>query len=274
MDKFYCKTCDRYYKLKTGPNYLVVCPFCKECIGSISDYGFGPIAPCTVTIGKEEFGQILQVDGYTLVSEKYHVRELAKGGYKDLACYKSAAETVKVWLIDHKPEHEWFMERNKDSRSRYTYIDLYIFALLCGVGLQNDEHFKEALDEILIENPDDEDAIDLKDRISADRTSAARSSAANASKDAILHTFTLMNESMFDKYKFGKKLMEILAEYYKGCELESFARKMYELWGFLPYHFRDEKPFIYLFGADDHLAYGNRKECDDELGKAFYYYDE
>lgn len=259
MSKFYCKTCDRFYNLKAGPNYLVVCPFCKEYVGSESDYGFGPIAPCTVSIGEEVFGEILPVDGYTLVSEKFHVREWARGGYKDLECYKSAAETVKAWLTEHQQEHEWFKERNESSRSRYTYTDLYVFALLYGVGLQDDELYKEALDEILMADPEDEDAIELK---------------YETIKNAVLHTFRLMEERDFDKTVFGKRLMGVLAEYFKGCDLKAFADSMYKLWGFLPYRFSEEKPFHYLFSAGDHLSYGNRGACYDELATAFHYYDE
>ena len=257
MDKFHCKNCDEFFELKTGPCYLVICPYCKKEVGSISDYGFGPIAPCSVYVGVEEFGEIIQKDGYTLISRKYGIEHRLNGGYKDLACYKDCARFVENWLTLHMIRHKEIKEHNKDRREKYTYDDLYVFALLYGAGYDEEDNYIEALREIYMSNPEDEDAIELRGM---------------SVKNSVLHAFTLMNERNIDVPTFGKKLMRALSAYYKNTDLKSFAGNMYKLWGFLPYSFREDEPFMSLFRADDYLSYGNEKECRDILEKALNFY--
>ena len=113
MDTYHCDNCNEDFELKPGPTYLVICPFCKRYIGSISDYGFGPIAPCSVRVGVEELGEIIQKDGYTFVSTKYGIDHRLKGGYKNLECFTECAEYVESWLGLHMIAHMKIKEINK-----------------------------------------------------------------------------------------------------------------------------------------------------------------
>lgn len=100
-----CKDCGCEFEISKHPlgNIVVICPKCKGYIGSVSDYGYGPIAPCDVYIGEEIIGKITEEkQGYRFDSEKLGIGNLLDGKYADLECYKDAAALVK----DHYKQND------------------------------------------------------------------------------------------------------------------------------------------------------------------------
>ena len=98
-DKFVCKDCgfeiDAGQICKKTANMIEICPKCRKYIGSISDYGFGPITPCNIYVGNELAGVISKDgEGYRLDSEKLNVGFKLNGKYDNLACYKEAADYI------------------------------------------------------------------------------------------------------------------------------------------------------------------------------------
>lgn len=95
-----CKTCGKVVGLPPcGGNYIVFCPDCRKFITSISDYGFGPIVPCVICLGKEIIGTISEgSEGYILSSKTFGLNITLKGGYRDLAAYQEAEEIIQKYL--------------------------------------------------------------------------------------------------------------------------------------------------------------------------------
>lgn len=105
---FRCKECGCEVKIPKYPlgNVVVICPKCHKYIGSVSDYGHGPIVPCDVFVGEKNIGQIREApaDGsYRFLSSELNVAFSLKNGYKDLGCYKEVAEFVENYL--HEKEN-------------------------------------------------------------------------------------------------------------------------------------------------------------------------
>ncbi|MCR5793301.1 MAG: hypothetical protein K6G65_09040 [Lachnospiraceae bacterium] len=135
--------------------------------------------------------------------------------------------------------------------------ELFVYALLCGVGFDEYEKYEETLDFLFENNPDDEMLLDLEYR---DR------------KDAIIHVNSIMNDYIGDCILFGKCLMKELKDIYTRTEITEFGRKMYELWGVLPDVIDVEKePYYTLSYADDCLSFGDEKQCRELYEKMFDY---
>ena len=107
--EFHCKSCNRDFKARVAANVLMMCPYCLAEIGSISDYGFGPITPCNVHVGCEKVAEIINQNGYKLVSEENAIYHELSSGYKDLACYKEAAGLVHEWLLHSETSSQHYL---------------------------------------------------------------------------------------------------------------------------------------------------------------------
>ena len=107
MLTFNCKLCGRSFSATPSANILMICPYCRTDIGSISDYGFGPIIPCDVYVGMEKVADI--DENYVLKSDKYGISEKLTGEYKNLGYYKAAAEFMHEWLSHHETEAQHYI---------------------------------------------------------------------------------------------------------------------------------------------------------------------
>ena len=58
-----CKYCDTRFERRIYGNYSVRCPQCYRLIEHISDFGFGPVTPFYISVGKELVG-IVECRGY------------------------------------------------------------------------------------------------------------------------------------------------------------------------------------------------------------------
>lgn len=137
--------------------------------------------------------------------------------------------------------------------------ELIMYAVLCSIGYEKYDEYREKLDQLFLQNPQDEVLLDLEGR---------------SYKDAMLHLYYLFNDSQLDVVQFGKKLMNKLKDIYVAeNSLEDFGKRMYQLWQCLPNELSEEEPFHILSYADDPLSWGDEKQCRELYEKAIYYYD-
>ncbi|MDD4849910.1 MAG: hypothetical protein PHO10_04330 [Gemmiger sp.] len=53
-----CKHCKKEYEYQGGVNLIVFCPHCKTFDYLECEFGYGPVVPCTVSVGSKEIGVI------------------------------------------------------------------------------------------------------------------------------------------------------------------------------------------------------------------------
>lgn len=137
--------------------------------------------------------------------------------------------------------------------------ELFVYAILCGLGFEKYDKYKETLDHLFELNPTDEILLDLYDR---------------EYKDAMLHIHSIMNEYVLNCERFGKCLMRELRDVYLSIEITEFGKKMYELWKRLPYAINGmEEPFFVLSYADDCLSYGDEIQYRELYESMFEFYE-
>ena len=137
--------------------------------------------------------------------------------------------------------------------------ELFVCAILCGLGFEKYNKYKETMDRLLELNPTDEIVLDLYDR---------------SYKDVMLHLHSIMDEYTLDYELFGKCLMKELRTIYLSVEITEFGKKMYELWNRLPKAIdKMEKPFHVLSYAEDCLSYGDEKQCRELYESMFKFYE-
>ena len=88
--------------------------------------------------------------------------------------------------------------------------ELFVCAILCGLGFEKYNKYKETMDRLLELNPTDEIVLDLYDR---------------SYKDAMLHLHSIMDEYTLDYELFGKCLMKELRTIYLSVEIKEFGKK-------------------------------------------------
>lgn len=137
--------------------------------------------------------------------------------------------------------------------------ELFVCAILCGLGLEKYDIYREKLEQLFELNPSDEILLDLYDR---------------AYKDSLLHIHSIMNENTLNCELFGNFLMKELKKIYASIEITEFGKKMYELWNRLPNAIdKMEEPFHVLSYADDCLSYGDEKQCRKLYESMFEFYE-
>lgn len=138
--------------------------------------------------------------------------------------------------------------------------ELFVYAILCGVGFEKYDKYEDTLERLLEWDPTDEMLLDLYGR---------------KYKDAMLHIHSIMNEYTLDCELFGKCLMKELKDVYLSVEISEFGKKMYELWNRLPSAIDEmEEPFHILSYADDCLSYGDEKQCRELYESMFAFYEQ
>ena len=96
MENLECKTCGNTFLGPVAGNAIYLCPKCNAYVSCLCDYGFGPIAPCSVFIGEEEIAQIIVADRlkYKLHSDVLGIDMMLTKGYKNLEVYKEASSII------------------------------------------------------------------------------------------------------------------------------------------------------------------------------------
>ena len=137
--------------------------------------------------------------------------------------------------------------------------ELFVYAILCGLGFEKYDKYRETLEQVFELNPEDEMLLDLYSR---------------QYKDAMLHVHSLMNDYTLNCELFGKVLMKELRDIYLAVEIAEFAKEMYKLWNRLPNAIDEmEEPFHVLTYADDCLSYGDEKQCRELYEAMFDFYE-
>lgn len=137
--------------------------------------------------------------------------------------------------------------------------ELFVYAILCGLGFEKYDKYRETLEQLFELNPEDEMLLDLYSR---------------QYKDAMLHVHSLMNDYTLNCELFGKVLMKELRDIYLAVEIAEFAKEMYKLWNRLPSTIdKMEEPFRVLSYADDCLSYGDEKQCRELYESMFEFYE-
>ena len=130
--------------------------------------------------------------------------------------------------------------------------ELLAFALLHSVGFDIETDYRNKLDELFLETPEDDTLLELE----------SMSSKTKESMDYIRLHF---DYDQFDRYTFGKFLMETLKKHYSNTEIHLFARRMYLLWQRLPDNIQNEEPFHTMSYAGDSLTWGDEKQTRNHL---------
>lgn len=137
--------------------------------------------------------------------------------------------------------------------------ELFVCAILCGLGFEKYARYEETLERLFEMNPTDEMLLDLYGR---------------QYKDALLHIHSIMNEYPLNCELFGRCLMKELRDIYSSVEISEFGKRMYELWNRLPNAIDEmEEPFHVLTYADDCLSYGDEKQCRELYEAMFDFYE-
>ena len=57
-----CKHCKQEIEYEISANFIVFCPHCKKYVFLQCEYGYGPVVPCRVLLGREEIAMITDAD--------------------------------------------------------------------------------------------------------------------------------------------------------------------------------------------------------------------
>lgn len=146
-------------------------------------------------------------------------------------------------------------------RMRYTKMEkLFIYAILYSVGYDVWKMYEAELDKLFLDDIENDEYLTLEGM---------------SPKEAVLHTFSLMQMQPINHNVFGKELMIAIKPIYESCDIRDFGNRMHKLWQRLPNSIEyGEDPFFVFCYADDCLSYGDEKQCRDLYEGALAYYDE
>ena len=140
---------------------------------------------------------------------------------------------------------------------------LFAFAYLWAWDLDDEQVYRDILDNMFMNSPENELLLELEGLVSSYKESFFR----------IKRYFDYENAS-FDKNLFGKYLFEGLEKVYVSnkISIKEFSKRAYEIWNILPRDIVEEEPFFTLSYADDPLSWGDEKQTRDLYEKAFSFY--
>lgn len=82
-----CRFCGTEYQYENFPNVITFCPKCRKQDLLMCEYGYGPVAPCRIYLGKELIGLVTYDDKdhtrYRFDSMKYNIHRVLKSTYMD-----------------------------------------------------------------------------------------------------------------------------------------------------------------------------------------------
>ncbi|MBQ4523134.1 MAG: hypothetical protein IJA10_09315 [Lachnospiraceae bacterium] len=138
--------------------------------------------------------------------------------------------------------------------------ELLAYAYLLGMDLISEEIYEEKLNELFLQNPTDEDLLDLE-FLNRNR------------KETIIYIQTHLNYNSMDFDKFGRVLFGLLKPIYASMDIRRFGNAMYSLWEKLPGNLQDMQPFLILCYADDPLSWGDEKQSREIYEEMLEYYE-
>lgn len=138
--------------------------------------------------------------------------------------------------------------------------ELLVFAILFCAGYEVESEYQNRLDEMFLENPTDEDLLELE-------------FLSSNIKESIIYIKTHVDYNNFNHDIFGKNLMHRLKVCYENTELGWFAKRTYTIWEELPGNIQDEEPFLILSYADEPLCWGDEKQTRELYEHMLNYYN-
>lgn len=137
--------------------------------------------------------------------------------------------------------------------------ELFVYAILFYEELAMENEYRERLDELFINDPENDDLLYLEWETDI--------------KKAILYIRTHMDYNKLDREQFGRILMSRLKTVYEKCsDINYFADRMYRLWKILPGNIQDIEPFWTLCYADEPLSWGDEEQAKSLYEKMLNYY--
>ncbi len=137
---------------------------------------------------------------------------------------------------------------------------LLAYAYLLGMDLISEAIYEEKLNELFLENPADEDLLELE-FLSGNR------------KETVIYIRTHIDYNSMDFDRFGRVLFGLLKPIYVSMDIDSFGSAMYSLWENLPGNLQMVKPFWILSYADDPLSWGDEKQSREIYEEMLDYYE-
>ena len=138
--------------------------------------------------------------------------------------------------------------------------ELLAYAYLLGMDLISEAIYEEKLNELFLQNPTDEDLLELE-FLSSNR------------KETIVYIRTHLNYNSMDFDGFGKELFRLLKPIYASMDIQEFGNAMYSLWEELPGALQDMQPFWTLCYADEPLSWGDEKQSRAIYEEMLEYYE-
>lgn len=134
-----------------------------------------------------------------------------------------------------------------------------VFSLLLYEGLMTKGEYRQRLDELFLDDPENDDLLYLEWETDL--------------KQAMIYIRTHMDYNSLDLERFGRILMGKLKVVYENCsEIKNFARQMYHLWENLPGNLQEKEPFFILCYADDPLSWGDKEQSRNIYEDMLNYY--
>ena len=137
--------------------------------------------------------------------------------------------------------------------------ELLAYAYLLEMDLISEEIYEDKLNELFLENPTDEDLLELE-LLNRKR------------KETVRYIRTHINYNDMDIDKFGKVLFELLKPIYESIDIHRFGNTMYSLWESLHGNLQDIQPFEVLCYADDPLSWRDEIQCREIYEAMLDYY--
>ena len=138
--------------------------------------------------------------------------------------------------------------------------ELLAYAYLLGTDLISEAIYEEKLNELFLQNPTDEDLLELE-LLNRNR------------KETIAYIRTHLNYNSMDFDRFGRVLFRLLKPIYASMDIQRFGNAMYSLWENLPGNLQDMQPFLTLCYADDPLSWGDEKQSREIYEEMLEYYE-
>ncbi len=138
--------------------------------------------------------------------------------------------------------------------------ELLAYAYLLGRDWFSDVIYEEKLNELFLENPTDEDLLELE-------------YLSGNTEKTVIYIRTHIDYNSMDFDRFGRVLFGLLKPIYASMDIHRFASAMYSLWENLPGNLQMVKPFWTLSYADDPLSWGDEKQSREIYEEMLDYYE-
>lgn len=95
-----CQHCNTEFEYEISGNFIVFCPHCRKCVLVECEYGYGPVVPCNIFLGKEEIATVTNhtknVSVYRYDSDKFNIHKILSKKY--LEALEEARDITAVLL--------------------------------------------------------------------------------------------------------------------------------------------------------------------------------